>query len=311
MFKKAVLLALYLLFIINQAQAEVLDEEAMVMSVGDAKNHSFSLTFFSMASVVNMKPGKQSPSLTERMIDTYDYLSLNYRLTNISKISMQLPVVLTSNGINEYGDQKSSRLAMGDIHFVYSNYDLGYIGDFDFSGNAKLFLPTSPYSQAARTIAKIRLEGFFLWQFAQYSSLQYVVKPDIFLQSQTAFFNPDDIPQYDDGTYMRDPRGTTKQYSLEHFLQVNFDLNKKYSVVPKVGFAEDWYYSSAAEQLEGGHVTKMRAGLSFELRPFTGLSFTFGVQNDTFISSASNDGTIAFFQPENSSYSLMTNVFLF
>lgn len=217
---------------------------------------------------------------------------------------------MSTEGINEYGDAKPAKISLSDIHFVYSNYDLGYIGDMDLSGNVKLFLPTSAYSQAAKTIVKLRFEGFITWKYARYSSLQYVCKPDIYFQSQTAYFNAEDIPQFEDGTFMRDPRSTNKQFSLEHFIELNFDLNKYFTVLTKMGFNEDWYYASQAEQLEGGHVTKYRAGLGLFINAFKKANFTLGVQNDTVL--GSNHGNdIAFFQPENTQYSLMSNVFIF
>lgn len=311
MLKKILVLSLSFGCLISGAHAAIMDQEASVMSLGDNKKTDLSVTFFSIASMANMKPGKSGPSnVSDRMLDSYDYLSLNYRINADEKASIRVPVLFSTAGVNEYGDQKPSKASLSDIHFVYSNYDLGYIGDVDFSGNAKLYLPTSPYSQAAKTIAKIRFEGFFSLKIGRFSDIEYVVKPDIYLQSQTAFFNADDIPQFDDGTFMRDPRSTTKQFGLEHYLQLNLDINKYLSFLLKSGFNEDWYHSSAAEQLDGGHVTKARAGLGFEVRPMRGLNFTLGMQNDTILSSyRGND--IAFFQPENTQYTLMTNAFLF
>ncbi|HWU43333.1 MAG TPA: hypothetical protein VN132_07845 [Bdellovibrio sp.] len=309
MFKKALLVLLSCSCLVIQAEAAVLDQEAQVMSLGDAKSNNFSVTFFSIASVANMRPGQSEPK-SNRMVDSYDYFSLNYRIDADSKASLRIPVLFNSEGVNQYGDDKPSTVSLNDIHFVYSNYDLGYIGDVDFSGNAKWYLPTSPYSQAAKTIAKFRFEGYFTWQFARYSSIEYVVKPDIYWQSQTAFFNPDGIPQYDDGTYMRDPRSSTKQFALEHYVQANLDIDKYFTFLMKAGFNEDWYHASAAEDLEGDHVTKFRAGIGVEIRPMRGLNFTVQMQNDTTLNSYRGKD-IAFFQPENTEYSLMTNAFVF
>lgn len=311
MIKKALLVGIITYFAAGTSLAGFMDQEANVISISEIKKSNFSTSFFSIISINNMKPGKDQPQhLSERLFDSYEYLSVNYKLNTDSKASLRLPFLMSTAGMNEYGDQKPGKIALSDIHFAYSNYDLGYIGDIDLAGNIKLFLPTSAYSQAAKTIAKLRFEGFFEWKLGRYSSLEYAVKPDIFFQSQTAFFNAEDIPQYEDGTFMRDPRSTNKQFSLEHYLQLNMSLNKYLTLTPKIGFDEDWYYASAAEQLEGGHVTKCRVGLGLLIRPLRRVNFTLGVQNDTPLgSNRGND--IAFFQPENTQYSLMTNAFVF
>lgn len=309
MLKKALAISLSVLCL-SQAQA-AMDQEASVMSAADMKKNDWSVTFFSIASVANMKPGKTEPNkVSDRMVNSYDYFSLNYRINSDSKASMRVPILFNTTGVNEYGDQKTSEVMLSDIHFSYSNYDLGYIGDVDVSGVAKIYLPTSKYMQTAKTIAKIRFEGYFEWQFGRFSSLEWVVKPDIYLQTQTAFYNPDGIPQYDNGTFMRDPRSTTKQFGLQHYLQMNLDINKYVGFQTKAGFDESWYHASAAEELEGSHVTSAVAGVGLEIRPMRGLNFLLLVTNETKLNSyRGND--IQWFQPENTEYAIMTNAFLF
>lgn len=310
MFRKALAISLSILCLAAQANA-AMDQEASVMSAADMKKNDWSVTFFSVASVQNMSFGKTPPSnVSDRMVDSYDYFSLNYRINPDSKASLRIPVLFNSSGVDQYGTQKASQVSLSDIHFSYSNYDLGYIGDIDVSGVAKLYLPTSKYMQTAKTIAKIRFEGYFDWQFGRFSSLEWVVKPDIYIQSQTALFNPDDIPQYDDGTFVRDPRSTTKQFGLKHYLQLNLDINKYLGFQCSAGFDESWYHSSAAEDLEGSHSTAATAGVGLEVRPMRGLSFLLLVSNDTRLNSyRGND--IQWMQPENTQYAIMTNAFLF
>ncbi|MDG0816186.1 hypothetical protein [Bdellovibrio svalbardensis] len=310
MLKKAIAISLSVLCLATQSYAAN-DGEALVMSAADLKKNDWSVTFFSIASVANMKPGKTAPdNVSDRMVNSYDYFSLNYRIDTKSKASMRIPFLFNTAGVNEYGDQKTSDFALSDIHFSYSNYDLGYIGDVDVSGVAKLYLPTSKYMQAAKTIAKIRFEGYFDWQFARFSSLEYVVKPDIYLQTQTAFFNPDGIPQYDDGSFMRDPRAATKQFGLQHYLQLNLDINKYVGFQTKTGFDESWYHASAAEEIDASHVTSAVVGVGLEIRPMRGLNFLLLATNETKLNSyRGND--IQWMQPENTEYAIMTNAFLF
>lgn len=282
-------------------------EESLVMSAGDAFRRNWNVTLFSIASLSNMSYGKQATA--DRSVGSYNYFGFNYKIDSDTKFSVRIPFTYNTAGQNEYGDQMSSILDLQDVHFAYTKYDLGYIGDIDISGNAKVYLPTSEYAQNAKMVAKLRLEAYFEYAIGRFSFLTYAVKPDIYWQRQTAYFNPD-TPQWDDGTFKKDPRSTTKQYSFEHYLEAVLDINKYFAVKPKAGFDEDWYYSSSVEDLEGSHVTKIRSGVGLEMRAMRGLTLTVGVQNETTLGSYKGKD-VAFWQPENTEYTLMTNAYVF
>lgn len=307
MLKKALVITLILSCFGTLVHAQE-REESLVMSAGDSFKRKWSATLFSIASVSNMSFGKKATS-ESRAVDSYNYIGFNHKIDADTKFSVRIPFVYNTAGQNEYGDQVASVMDLQDIHFAYSKYDLGYIGDVDISGNMKVYLPTSEYAQNSKMVAKLRLEAYFEYAIGRFSSITYGVKPDIFWQRQTAYFNPD-TPQFDDGGYKKDPRGTTKQYSMEHYLEAVLDINKYFSVKPRAGFDEDWFYSSDVEALEGNHVTKVKMGLGLEVRPMRGLTFTLGVQNQTTLGSYKGKD-VAFGQPENTDYSLMTNAFLF
>ncbi|WII71709.1 hypothetical protein QJS83_14665 [Bdellovibrio sp. 22V] len=306
MFKKALALTLALSCFGTLAQAQE-REESMVMSVGDSLRKNWNVTLFSIASQANMKPGKTETA--GRSQDSYTYFGINYKIDSDRKASLRLPFLFNTAGQNEYGDQVKSEFQLSDIHIAYSMYDLGYIGDVDISGNAKLYFPTSKYSENSGMITKLRLEAYFEYALGRFSSITYGIKPDFYWQSRTASFNQD-IPQFDDGNYVTDPRQTNKQYSLMQTIEVVADINKYFSLKPRVGFDEDWYYSSDVEDLEGSHVTKAFYGLGLEIRPMRGLTFTVAMENSAILNSYRGKD-IEFFKPENIQYSLMTNAFLF
>lgn len=306
MLKKALAVTLLLSCIASTTFAQE-REESLVMSAGDSLRRKWNATLFSIASYSNMSFGKKETSA--RSLDSYNYIGLNYKIDADTKFSVRIPFVYNTAGQNEYGDQVSSVMDLQDVHFAYSKYDLGYIGDVDISGNVKVYLPTSEYAQNSKMIAKVRMEAYFEYSIGRFSSITYAMKPDIFWQRQTAYFNPD-TPQWDDGSFKKDPRATTKQYSFEHYVEAVLDINRYFSVKPKAGFDEDWYYSSDVEQMEGSHVTKLKVGLGLEMRPVRGLTFTLGAQNQTTLGSYRGKD-VAYGQPENTEYSLMTNAFLF
>lgn len=289
-------------------QAAVLDGDDAVVSASGGQFKDWTLSFFSIASVDNMRPGKSTSDA--RSISSYDYLSANYKLDYDQRVSVRLPFYLNTDGTNAYGDKVSSELAMADIHVVYSNYDLGYIGDVDLSGKVKLYLPTSRRSANSRQVTQVRLEGYADYAITRSILIAYVVKPDIYWQTQTVAIN-DTVPQYADGTYMRDPRATTQQYGLEHYIQLQWTINSIFSLASKTGIDEGWYHSSAAEDIDGSHVTRLRLGLDLWIRPVRGLSFTLGVSNETNLGYARNNDNIRFVEPENTQYSLMTNWAIF
>lgn len=282
-------------------------EESLVMSEGDSFSRNWKVTFFSIASVPNMSYGKTSTG--DRSLESYNYFSFNYKLDSDSKLSVRIPFTYNTAGQNDYADEVASMTDLQDVHFVYAKYDLGYIGDADISGNAKVYVPTSEFSQTAKMIMRLHFEGYVDYAIGRFSSIRYAVKPDIFWQRQTAYFNSG-TPQYNDGTFKKDPRATTKQYSLEQYVQAIIDLNKYFAVKPQLGFDEDWYYSSSVEGLEGSHVTKFKASLGLEVRPFRGWNFTLGIQNATTLGSFKGRD-VSYWQPENTEYTLMTNGLVF
>ncbi|AHZ84886.1 hypothetical protein AB1A81_10815 [Bdellovibrio bacteriovorus] len=306
MFKKALALSLVFSCLAPFAQAQE-REESMVMSVGDTLRRNWNFTLFNVVSQANMKPGKEQTD--GRSQDSYTYISMNYKVNADEKASLRVPFIFNTAGQNEYGDQVKSETMLSDVHLVYSMYDLGYIGDIDLSGNAKVYLPTSEFSQDSGLIAKFRAELYLEYSIGRFSSISYGIKPDYYWQSRTASFNYD-MPQFDDGNYVSDPRQANKQASLEHFLEVVADINKYFSFKPRIGIEEDWYHSSTIEGIEPRHVTKAFYQISLGIRPVRGISFLVGATNTTTLNSYRGKD-IAFGQPENTQYFVMTNAFLF
>jgi hypothetical protein len=307
MLRKATGLLIASLLVSTSSFAAVLDGDDFVSATSvSGRANDWSLTFFSIASQANMKPGK---STTEnRSIDTYDYFSINYKLGNDQKASLRLPFNYNTAGTDEYGENQTSNFAMQDIHFVYSNYDLGYIDEVNLSGKVKLYLPTSKVAQETGLITKVRFEGYADYSFNRSWSMAYIAKPDIYWQSQTASINTS-IPTFDDGMYVTDPRQTNKQFGLEHYVQVQYYLNQIFQFTTKTGFVENWYHSSPVEGLDGDHTTALRLAVGMWIKPARGFSFTLGVSNDSMLGSYRGEDT-KIWQPFNTQYSLMTNIYV-
>lgn len=306
MFKKALALTLSL-SLYSPALLAQEREESLVMSVGDSLRKNWNSTLFSIVSQDNMSYGKEQTE--DRSLSTYTYISLNYKIDSDRRVSLRVPFLYNTAGQNRYGDQIDSEMKLNDIFFVYNMSDLGYIGDVDLAGNFRVYFPTSEAAQNTGMIAKFRAEVFFDYSIGRFSSISYGIKPDYYWQQRTATFNSD-TARFDDGNFVRDPRSTNKQAELEQFIELNADINKYFSLKPRIGLEEAWYHSSAAEDLEGNHVTKAFYQAAVSIRPARGINFLVGMTNTTILNS--NRGKdIQWGQPENTNYFVMTNAFLF
>lgn len=301
---KSLILPVLCLLIASPALAQE-REEMQAMSTGDTYRKYWGLTLFSIASVRNSFRQVNEP----RTIDSYNYFGLNYRIDSDTRLSLRIPFLLNTEGYNMYNDKMVSKGQIQDIHVAYSRYDLGYIGDIDLSGNVKAYMPTSEWSAKSGMIARFRGEIYFEYAIGRFSAISYGIKGDIFWQRNRSYIDYS-IPRFDDGNFMRDPRGTTRQYSLEHFVEAYIDINQYFTVKPRVGFDEDWYYSSETEALAGRHQTVLRSALGLEVRPFRGWRFTFAIQDQTRLQ-GNRGKDVAFWEPQNIQYSLMTNGSIF
>lgn len=281
-------------------------EEMQAMSAGDTYRKYWGVTLFSIASIRNMNNRKADGP---RAVESYNYFGLNYRIDSDTRLSVRIPFLFNTEGYNRFNDKLTSKAEIQDVHVAFSKYDLGYIGDIDLSGNVKVYMPTSEWSAKSGQIARFRAELYMEYAIGRFSSISYGIKPDLFWQRNRTYVDYS-TPRFNDGNFRWDPRGTTKQYSLEHFLEGYIDINQYFTIKPRVGFDEDWYYSSETENLEGNHVTRLRSGIGLEVRPFRGWRFTFGIQDETRL--AGNRGKdVAFWEPQNIQYSIMTNGSIF
>lgn len=277
-------------------------EESMVMSAGSSSLHKYSVTFFSIASMASYQFDKSDPAWS-----SYNYFGVNYKIDGSTKLAVRMPFYFNPEGTDKYNEQVGMDARLGDIHVAYVMYDLGYIGDVDLSGNVKYYLPTSENAQNTKSFGKIRFELYADYYFTRFSSITYGFKPEIYLQTQRAYYDQS-VPVEDWG--FRDPRKTNRIAAFEHFIEVVGDVNKMFSVKPRVAVKEAWYYDSAVEELEGGHTTQMQLQLGLEIRALRRMTFTVAMANEFYLESRKGKD-VAFFRPENVVYSLMTNALVF
>ncbi len=140
------------------------------------------------------------------------------------------------------------------------------------------------------------MEGYADYTINRLWSVAYVVKPDIYLQTQTSYLNSTT------GNFSRTP-----QFELEHYGQVQWEAMPGFlSLQAKAGFMERWEHASAAQNLDARHYTQFVYGAAAWFTVQRGLLFTLVVENSTEIGTIRGDGA-QYGLPENTDYILLTN----
>ena len=258
----------------------------------------WNLSYFGLYSVETKAFDYPNPSLF-----TYNYIGVNYRISKDTKLSLRIAFLHTFAGNDDRGQEVKQDTALSDAHIAYSDYDLFTLGPIDVGASFKFYFPTSETSQATHMFGKFRPEMYWEWAYGGYSSLTYVIKPDYYFQRQTAYVAT--TAKYNnDGSFVFDPRRTNKIATIEQFIQWEINMNKFYSFMPKVGFADEWYYGSEAEGLPGGHDTKVLSAIGVKVRPMRGLNFELSLQNNA---SATGQNKTRFWHPDDNQLLLITN----
>lgn len=285
-------------------------ERRMALDSGGLRS-AWTYSFFSIASTTASQIDAGGSNL-----ESYNYIAGNYRLTDDTRFSIRVPVLFNTAGFNRFGDNVKQEAQISDVFISYIMYDMGYIGPVDFSGNVRLYFPTSEYSQNTRMTAMVRADIYSEMIVGRFSTIQYVFKPRYYIQSQKAFFDPN-TATFPDGAYRSSPIRATKQAEIEHYVEYIGDINKYFSIKPAIGFEDSWYYGSGEEGIEARRVTSANLQLSLEMRPSRGLRFTLGVSNRPRLLPFRDRNTgaireeVALFRPKDNQVYLMTNAFLF
>ena len=234
----------------------------------------------------------------------YNYIALNYKFSKARRISLRPVFYFNTTGINKYNEQVGSSSSLGDLHLVYSDYEIASFADVEVSTSFKLYLPTSQFTAMTGNIAKFRPETYITKKVGSFSSVSYVLKPDYFIQSHNTYLD-ENAPLRKDGQY---PKKNTQMAALEHYVEFNASMSQKFSIKPSVGFEDEWFNASPSENMTGFHNTKAKLALAFDYRVARKVTFTLGFENKPKIINRRDE--LAFFRPEDNGAFLMTNASL-
>lgn len=312
LFKMNLAKTLLLCSVISISSLAHTEEEIRVFGTdGSNVMSSLKYSYFSIGGLTSDQIEKGGGSFSN-----YNYIGINYKVSDDRKVALRLPFYFNTAGFDKYGANQVQKIELADVVLASTFYDLGYIGPVDFSGTVKLGLPTSNYSQMNKMIAFLSMDLFADYTPARYTTLTYLLKPRVYLQSQKAFFDST-TPLRADGAYVTDPRRTNKIADFEQSLQITRDLSSKYAIRARVGTDETWYYGSDSEALNESHVTSGIAGLAVSASLSRTWMMQVGVENKPKLMPYRNKKTnevleeVAFFRPKDNSYTLQLNGVLF
>ncbi|MCX7979244.1 MAG: hypothetical protein N2578_09600, partial [Bdellovibrionaceae bacterium] len=211
-----------------------------------------------------------------------------------------------TSGTNRFGESVEGRFELADLTIVYSHYDLAYWDPFEISGAFRYTLPVSRFSQATGGLGRLRGDLFLTYKMGRFSAVGYVLKAEWYFQRQRAFVDPT-TPTNSEGEYRFDPRKTNRFAALEHGLEANLDLGRRYGLQTSLLFSDDWTYSSEAEQLAGRRSTFLKSRLALDWRPLRMVNFSVAVENRAALNNLRED--VIWGHPKDNTYSLSTNVY--
>ncbi len=172
-------------------------------------------------------------------LDSYNYLSLEYRMSRQEKIFFR-PAFLFNFGGSDLRDRNvPSKFEWADAYFGYSSYALPWLPfDMDYKTELRAYLPTSEISQKTGMIGRLRgdLKGYV--PLTKRSTFLLWFKPDYYLQSRTGSLNDRGIPQ------------GNKHYGYELSANYYYNATRAVGLGGAVGHEQYWTHAVPIENRE-------------------------------------------------------------
>lgn len=264
---------------------------------------SFGMAFYSLGGYDDSQFRNADPSFA-----VYDsYFSFSWKMPNDIRLAL-LPTFGYNTSGNDYvGRQVTDKFYWRDFSLSVAQNRLleNYLSaSWSLKQKARLYLPTSDGSKEEGMIARLRLEVEARYNLDRYSSIRMYLKPSYYFQRSKSYLTTD-------GRSIR----SSKMIDSEHGAEVNWNLNKLFSIKPGFEIGEKWanrsdtnaadmkfYRNGALVDGNGNHVTEIDYRLGFEIRPTRNMNFTFGIQETRDLIDPSVQPVVG--------YSLLTNITL-
>lgn len=235
---------------------------------------------------------------------TYNYVSLNYKMSKKSRISFRPAFSWDTGGVDPRENKVSPMMKAQDFHVAWSRYD--WTNDIVKTDTAlKLYLPTSSSSIDTGMIAMIKPEVRFTLDILDYSAIKYSVKPEFYIQRNTSYVTASGFAN------------ATKRLEIEHVMDLELDISKHFMSVSRIGFIDTFRNAATVENfgkttsLAEGHETEAYAGTGIKWIPNYKFNISAVYTNSAKLVDSSRIVSYSFGRPEDNEIVFLTNISLF
>jgi hypothetical protein len=230
-------------------------------------------SYFNLASTPIENPAEGRAS-----IFTYNYISADYKLNYSQKYSIRPVFNFETSGYDNFGNYQHASGKLGDLYVQYVNYNLGYYpGDISLGGQFRVHLPTGEDSRNIDQIARFEIVLNFEKLLSNQFKLSYEIRPNYYWQSRRAFLRTWDN---DDGTSGARV-SATKEYKIEHGLEVQKMFNNTWGAGLAVGMTHQGYHGSEQNEIESRHTDELAVGLAGYLNISHRINFIASVEHES------------------------------
>lgn len=225
-------------------------------------------------------------------LSTYNFVSFDYRLSRLSKISLRPEFYLSSAGKNKYGETTQGSLDMGDVYLQYAHNDWGKLpGDISLLGVVRIYLPTSDFAKKEQQLTQLQARMIFNRDFGRGFEINYHLRPKYWIQSQVGYVN-------DYGSV-----SSTKHAEIEQLFEFVQEINRSLGIAQQIGVTTTSRYGVPTASLESRIDSKFELSSAVDFT-LSRVNFRAGITNE--IPLQRTERAFAIYRPEESSYFLMT-----
>ncbi len=191
--------------------------------------------FFQYATVVASEVNRGKGNL-----DTYNYLTLEYRTGKGEKVFFRPAFLFQSSGQDLRGTNMPSKFAWSDVYLGYSSYSIPWLPfNMDYKTEVRLYLPTSETSQNEGMIARLR--GDLKAHYPLSNRLTFLLwfKPDYFFQRRT-------VKMSTNGNFVNGTRDYGYELSANLFYLFRGGV---FGYGGSIGHEQSWSHESVVERV--------------------------------------------------------------
>jgi hypothetical protein len=269
----------------------------------------FSYFSFTTADQQDVQAG--SPS-----VFIYNYISTNYKLSKDERINFRPVFNITTPGTDLKGKDIEGNIKLGDAYLNYANYKMALLpGDWELSGQFRIYFPTSESTQAKKTIAYLHS-----WMKSQKFlgggwAVEYNFKPTLRLQSRPSVVVETETMKPNGFISRKREDRVNQMGDLEHYVSIGKFATSVFTPKLDVGFLHEWNYTSTENKFGYASRNQLKLAPNTEIHVNRSLWFILGIENtidlnDTRVANGTwsdpKGQGIKFFQPEATGYYLLT-----